>query len=70
MLGRRPLMRAVVGFGEGAQFKGAALKELERLREHDVVRLIDLLAGVGGLAPADEWLHPEDLVALGIEAVQ
>lgn len=38
-----PVEILVVGFGEDAQFKGAALEELKRLREHDVVRLIDLL---------------------------
>lgn len=159
-----PVQVLVVGFGEDAQFTGAALKELERLREHDVVRLIDLLfvhknadgsvvkielsdsdelaklgavagaligfaaagdegleagavagavaaadgslydeqqvwyvadaipegmsaaiavlehrwaiplreaiGGAGGVALADEWLHPQDIVALGIEAVQ
>jgi uncharacterized membrane protein len=159
-----PVQVLVVGFDEDAQFTGAALKELERLREHDVVRLIDLLfvhknadgsvekielsdsdelaklgavagaligfaaagdegleagavagalaaadgslydeqqvwyvadvipegmsaaiavlehrwaiplrdaiAGAGGVALADEWLHPQDIVALGIEAAQ
>jgi uncharacterized membrane protein len=159
-----PVQVLVVGFDEDAQFTGAALKELERLREHDVVRLIDLLfvhknadgsvekielsdsdelaklgavagaligfaaagdegletgavagavaaadgslydeqqvwyvadaipegmsaaiavlehrwaiplrdaiGGAGGVALADEWLHPQDIVALGIEAVQ
>jgi hypothetical protein len=38
-----PVQILVVGFGEDAQFKGAALEELRRLQEHDVVRLIDLL---------------------------
>ena len=38
-----PVQILVVGFGEDAQFKGAALEELRRLQEADIVRLIDLL---------------------------
>ena len=38
-----PVQVLVVGFGEDAQFKGAALEELKRLSEHDIVRVIDLL---------------------------
>jgi uncharacterized membrane protein len=39
-----PVQILIVGFGEDAQFKGKALEELKRLRDADVVRLIDLLA--------------------------
>lgn len=38
-----PVQVLVVGFGEDAQFKGEALAELKRLRDADIVRLIDLL---------------------------
>ncbi len=38
-----PVQILVVGFGEDAKFKGAALEELRKLQEHDIVRLIDLL---------------------------
>lgn len=38
-----PVQLLVVGFGEEAEFTGAALDELQRLREHDIVRLVDLL---------------------------
>ena len=38
-----PVQVLVVGFGEGAEFKGEALAELKRLRDADIVRLIDLL---------------------------
>jgi len=33
----------VIGYGADSQFTGAALDELKRLTEHDVVRLVDLL---------------------------
>jgi hypothetical protein len=38
-----PVEILVVGFGEEATFSGAALEELRRLQEHDIVRLIDLM---------------------------
>ena len=38
-----PVQLLVVGYGEDANFKGAALDELHRLREQDIVRLVDLL---------------------------
>ena len=38
-----PVQILVVGFGEDAKFKGAALEELRKLQEQDIVRLIDLL---------------------------
>jgi uncharacterized membrane protein len=37
-----PIQMLVVNF-EGSQFRGEILPELRRLREHDIVRLIDLL---------------------------
>jgi uncharacterized membrane protein len=38
-----PVQILVVGYGDDASFTGAALDELRRLRDHDIVRLIDLL---------------------------
>lgn len=38
-----PVQLLVVGYGEDADFTGAALDELHRLSEHDIVRLVDLL---------------------------
>jgi uncharacterized membrane protein len=38
-----PIQILVVGFGPEAEFKGRGLDELRKLREHDVVRVIDLL---------------------------
>ena len=37
-----PVQMLIVGF-EGDNFDGSIMKELDRLREHDIVRLIDLL---------------------------
>jgi uncharacterized membrane protein len=38
-----PVQLLIVGFGEDANFTGAAMDELDRLAQHDVVRLVDLL---------------------------
>ena len=38
-----PVQLLVVGYGEDAELQGRALDELHRLREQDIVRLIDLL---------------------------
>jgi uncharacterized membrane protein len=38
-----PVQVLVVGFDETAKFTGAALDELRRLREREIVRVIDLL---------------------------
>jgi len=38
-----PVQVLVVGFGEDAEFKGEALAELKRLRDADIVRVVDLL---------------------------
>ena len=37
-----PVQMLIVGF-QGDKFDGSIMKELERLKEHDIVRLIDLL---------------------------
>ena len=38
-----PVQILVIGYGADAQFTGAALDELKKLTEHDVVRLVDVL---------------------------
>jgi hypothetical protein len=38
-----PVQVLMVGYGTDAEFTGEALDELRRLREHDVVRVVDLL---------------------------
>ncbi len=38
-----PVQILVVGYGEGARFEGKALDELKRLRDADIVRVVDLL---------------------------
>jgi len=38
-----PVQVLVVGYGKDAQFRGAALDELRRLAEQDIVHLVDLL---------------------------
>lgn len=38
-----PVQILVVGFGDTSQMKGAALDALDKLREQDIVRVIDLL---------------------------
>ena len=38
-----PIQILVIGYGEDAEFTGAALDELKRLREQDLVRVVDLL---------------------------
>ena len=38
-----PVQILVIGYGQDAQFTGAALDELKRLTEHDIVRLVDVL---------------------------
>jgi hypothetical protein len=66
-----PVQVLVVGFDEDAQFTGAALKELERLREHDVVRLIDLLfvhKNADGSVEKIELSDSDELAKLGAVA--
>jgi uncharacterized membrane protein len=38
-----PVQVLVLGYGPDAEFTGEALDELKKLREHDIVRVIDLL---------------------------
>lgn len=38
-----PVQVLVIGYAEDAEFKGEALDQLRLLREHDIVRVIDLL---------------------------
>jgi uncharacterized membrane protein len=38
-----PVQMLIVGFTDDDKFDGSIIKELERLKEHDIVRLIDLL---------------------------
>jgi hypothetical protein len=38
-----PMQVLVVGFRSGAEFHGEIAAELEQLREHDVVRLVELI---------------------------
>lgn len=115
-----PVQMMVLGFTE-PDFTGKIAAELDRLREHDLVRVIDALAvhkdddgeitalqvsdltpdeevwyaadaipngsaaaivllehlwavplrnaivNAGGVALADEWIHPSDLIEIGIE---
>jgi uncharacterized membrane protein len=55
-----PVQVLVLGFAE-PDFKGDALKELERLRENDVVRMIDLLVVKKNDDGSVEQLHRSDL---------
>jgi uncharacterized membrane protein len=64
-----PVQLLVVGF-EGGEFEGEILAELERLRENDIVRLIDLVfvrkdddGNVEKILPSD--LSPEEAEAFG-----
>jgi uncharacterized membrane protein len=63
-----PVQVLIVGFGEDAEFKGAALDELQRLREHDIVRVIDLLVihhNEDGTVEKLEVADHEELAELG-----
>lgn len=55
-----PVQMLVVGF-EGPEFKGEILKELRRLKEEDVIRLIDLLVVRKDDEGNVETLHTSDL---------
>lgn len=66
-----PVQVLVVGFGEDAQFKGEALAELKRLRDADIVRLIDLLfvrKNADGSIDKLELTDDEELLKLGAVA--
>jgi uncharacterized membrane protein len=64
-----PVQMLVVGFEDG-KFEGEILAELKRLREHDIIRLVDLLfisrddqGGVVKLEHSD--LSPEEAIEFG-----
>ena len=61
-----PVQMLVVGFEDG-KFSGEILAELRRLREHDIVRLVDLLfvardenGEIEALEPRDDLVEDED----------
>ena len=55
-----PVQVLVVGFGNG-NFEGKILAELRRLREHDIVRLVDLLFVRRGPGDVVEKIELSDL---------
>jgi uncharacterized membrane protein len=55
-----PVQMLVVGF-EGPKFKGEILQELKRLKEEDIIRLIDLLVIKKDDEGNVERLHTSDL---------
>ena len=66
-----PVQILVVGYGKDAEFKGKALDELKRLREADVVRLVDLLAvhkNEDGSVDKIEISDDDELMKLGAVA--
>jgi len=66
-----PVQILVVGYGPDANFTGAALDELKRLREQDTVRVIDLLFVMkdeDGVVEKIEITDTEELAELGAVA--
>jgi uncharacterized membrane protein len=66
-----PVQVLVVGYGEDAQFKGKALDELKRLREADLVRVVDLLMvrkNADGSVDKIEISDEDELMKLGAVA--
>lgn len=55
-----PVQMLVVGF-EGPKFKGEILEELQRLKDEDIIRLIDLLVVKKDEDGNIETLHKSDL---------
>jgi uncharacterized membrane protein len=55
-----PVQLLILGF-EDPNFKGEALEELQRLKEHDIIRLIDLVAFKKDKNGEIEMLHTSDL---------
>jgi|Tabmets5t2r1_1033131.scaffolds.fasta_scaffold92590_2 uncharacterized membrane protein len=55
-----PVQMLVVGF-EGPKFKGEILEELKRLKDEDIIRLIDLLVIKKNDDGTVETLHQSDL---------
>ena len=62
-----PVQLLVVAF-DGPDFRGEVLAALERLRESDVVRVIDLLVVHKGADDVVRRLHDSDLTAGALEA--
>ncbi|MGA8219556.1 MAG: DUF6325 family protein [Solirubrobacterales bacterium] len=62
-----PVQLLVVGFEDG-KFSGEILAELRRLREHDIVRLIDLMFVARGVDGEFEAVEHSDLPADEAEA--
>ena len=63
-----PVQVLVVGFGEDANFTGKGLEELMRLREHDIVRVIDLLLvkkNADGTVERVEIVDSDELAEMG-----
>ena len=63
-----PVQILVIGYGADANFTGAALDELKRLRQQDVVRVIDLLLVMkndDGSIDKVESTDAEELAELG-----
>ena len=63
-----PIQILVVGFGDDANMKGAAMAELQRLADHDIVHLIDLLVvhkNHDGTVEKIEIADVEELAELG-----
>jgi uncharacterized membrane protein len=56
-----PVQLLVVGFEGEREFTGEILEELHRLREHDVVRLVDLMAVRKDANGEVEAIHASDL---------
>jgi hypothetical protein len=66
-----PIQVLVIGFGEDAAFEGEALAELKRLREHDIVRLVDVLfvrKNADGTIDKIELADEAELMQLGAVA--
>jgi len=66
-----PVQILVIGYGQDAEFTGAALEELKRLTKHDVVRLIDLLfvhKNADGSVEKIEMADTDELAKLGAVA--
>ena len=66
-----PVQVLVVGYGEDAQFKGKALDELKRLRDADIVRVVDLLVvrkNADGSVDKVEISDEDELMKLGAVA--
>ena len=64
-----PVQVLVVGFEDG-EFKGKIREELERLREQDIVRLVDLVAVRKSEDGTVERLQPGDEMPEGCELLR